>query len=105
MAGSLIDLRGFYQSPEWMRVRRRVLVRDNYCCVLCKMSVRAKKQSRVDHIVPLKKDYSRRFDMTNLRTLCPACDNARHRGKSYKEAEHGVSTSGFPLDPDHPWNK
>lgn len=105
MARGLIDLRGFYQSPEWLKTRRLVLNRDRYRCVMCGASVAAKGQPRVDHIVPLKQDYDRRFDLTNLRTLCPTCDNARHRGKSFKEAEHGVSASGFPLDPNHPWNK
>src|SRR6202042_2098208 len=29
------ESRAIYKTPEWERVKRRVLVRDAYCCYLC----------------------------------------------------------------------
>jgi 5-methylcytosine-specific restriction endonuclease McrA len=79
-------------GQEWYRVRARVLRRDGYRCVVCGADVTGKHRARVDHIVPVKVDPARIYDLTNLRTLCPRCDAARHaeKGGGAEKPETGL---------------
>jgi 5-methylcytosine-specific restriction endonuclease McrA len=76
-----------YNTPEWKRLRKQILLRDNYTCVNCGCHVHGKGRSRVDHIIPLKKRPDLAFEPSNLRTLCPKCDNLRHYGKFPNQKE------------------
>jgi len=51
----------------WEEVRRKVLERDNYTCVIC-----GKPAEEVDHIVPVSLGGAL-FDMDNLQSLCKEC--------------------------------
>jgi 5-methylcytosine-specific restriction endonuclease McrA len=86
-------------------VRRRIVARDNYRCVVCKSFVGAVGAARVDHILSLKQAPSRALDPTNLRTLCAQCDNrAREHGTTRTERfVYGSDQRGLPLDPRHGW--
>ena len=80
----------FYSSKPWLKVRAKVLKRDNYACVLCTASVYGKGMARVDHY-----PHSRRqrpdeaLNTDNLRTLCARCDNLQSiaRGQRFGYAE------------------
>lgn len=88
----------FYQSREWQEARARTLARDNYCCTSCTRSVREKGQARVDHIEPLKERWDLRVTLSNLRTLCASCDNARHAEKGAGgESAVTIGPDGFPV--------
>jgi 5-methylcytosine-specific restriction protein A len=54
----------------------------------------------VDHIKQLR-DGGERFDWSNLRSACDACHKQRHG----KQKRYGFDVDGYPLDPEHPWNK
>lgn len=88
----------FYSSREWKDMRYRALARDGYCCTNCGVSVRGKGQSRVDHIKPKKTHPELALVLTNLRTLCAACDNARHaeKGSGGIEAVE-IGLDGYPV--------
>ena len=69
--------RSIYDSAEWRRVRRFVLIRDQYICTSC-----GREASTVDHIGGI--DYSDPYNPDRLRALCGFCsgkiDGARaHR--------------------------
>ncbi len=66
---------GFYKTDEWRAVRAMALARDGYQCVMCKMKGIKKKADMVHHIIPIKKDWSKRLDLNNLMSLCDACHN------------------------------
>lgn len=75
-----------HHSAAWQAVRRRVLERDDYSCVLCHRRTRLE----CDHIVPLADGGS--DDMCNLRTLCRWChmkqtgaDNKVHQVRGQDE--------------------
>lgn len=72
----------FYHSSEWQAVRQQVLERDHYICQVCKRAGRITPATTVHHIVPLRMDYSRRLDLSNLETICKACHNAEHRERT-----------------------
>lgn len=65
----------FYKTTEWKIARDIALARDNYQCVLCKRKGIKKKADMVHHIIPVKKDWSKRLDINNLMSLCDGCHN------------------------------
>lgn len=88
-----------YGSVRWKKLRRRVLVESGFRCSECYASVSGKGQSRVDHIVPVKVDPSKAWDISNLRVLCVSCDNKRHSEKGYGVNEHytEIQPNGEPV--------
>lgn len=70
-------LAAFYDSWEWKRVRYDYLRTTDRRCMCCG----SPKWLHVDHIVPVRKDWSRRLDPTNLQVLCEECN----RGKASRD--------------------
>lgn len=68
----------FYHSDEWQRVRQVVLGRDMYLCQWCFKQGVIRPADIVHHIIETKKDWSRRFDLSNLVSLCHECHNKEH---------------------------
>lgn len=88
----------FYRSSAWWKVRQKVMQRDRFTCTNCGADVRGKGEGRVDHILPRKDRPDLALDEGNLRTLCVACDNARHHWDraAKKKAPVPVPLSGLP---------
>jgi 5-methylcytosine-specific restriction endonuclease McrA len=91
---------GIYYTKQWLIMRRRILKRDGYRCVVCGTSLAGKKKSRVDHIVPVKDCPALAFEPTNLRSLCPSCDNKRHHEKTKAVPRKQVNLQGVPVGSD-----
>ena len=60
---------------SWKELRRKVLERDNYTCVIC-----GKPAEEVDHIAPVSMGGAM-FDMNNLQSLCKQC----HKEKTIED--------------------
>ena len=60
---------------SWKELRRKVLERDNYTCVIC-----GKPAEEIDHIVPISMGGAM-FDMNNLQSLCKQC----HKEKTIED--------------------
>ncbi len=93
----------FYVSKRWRATRAKVLARDNHTCVSCGANVRPKGMARVDHILPRRKFPDQAYHLPNLRTLCVACDNARHhadRALHGRKGEVEIGPDGFPVGSD-----
>ncbi|WP_031405286.1 HNH endonuclease [Geobacillus vulcani] len=69
--------REFYHSKEWQRVRQVALVRDNYLCQHCLRNNRITSAEVVDHVIPIRVDWSLRLSLGNLQSLCNACHNKK----------------------------
>lgn len=69
--------KSFYNSRDWKRVRKAVLVRDNYLCQYCLRDKKISKADVVDHVIPLLIDWSLRLDESNLNCLCHTCHNSK----------------------------
>lgn len=69
--------REFYHSKEWQRVRQVALMRDNYLCQHCLVKQRITPADIVDHVVPIRVDWSLRLSLDNLQSLCHACHNRK----------------------------
>lgn len=65
--------KSFYDSVEWRKVRQVVLIRDNYLCQDCLDNNKITPYDVVDHIIPIRVDWSLRLELTNLRPLCYSC--------------------------------
>ena len=69
----------YYGSQEWKRLRAVVLRRDHFQCTSrdCDTPDRgAGGRLVIDHIVERRRGGP--DEPSNLRTLCPTCDNRRH---------------------------
>ncbi|CEP50284.1 HNH endonuclease domain protein [[Clostridium] sordellii] len=82
----------FYGSKEWKLVKDSVKLRDKGLCMLCDSKGDDMYVDEVHHIVELKEDWSRRFDMNNLICLCKRCHfyvhmKYRKDSKSKKEMQ------------------
>lgn len=88
----------FYNSKEWKALRAKRLARDGYCCTNCGAYVKAKGMNRVDHIVQRKVAPHLSLELSNVRTLCVPCDNARHSEKGARGEERvEIGLDGYPV--------
>jgi 5-methylcytosine-specific restriction endonuclease McrA len=86
-----------YNTQRWKTTRNLKLRLAHFRCQSCGRSVAGPGNSRVDHIKPVKEAPELAFDPTNLRVLCPACDNARHSEKGGNQQEkREIGLDGFP---------
>lgn len=67
----------FYHSAAWKRARDLIRIRDNGLCVQCMSEHRITVGTIVDHIIPIKQDWNKRLDESNLQLLCHACHNKK----------------------------
>lgn len=69
----------FYKSKEWIKGRQLAIVRDHALCRDCLDKDVITPYNTVHHIVPIKKDWSKRLDIDNLICLCESCHQKRHK--------------------------
>ncbi|MCQ6531095.1 HNH endonuclease [Bacillus mycoides] len=69
--------------------------RDHGLCVQCRSNDIIKIGDVVDHTIPIRVDWSKRLEPTNLQTLCHACHNKKTKEdekKNKKSFERKRST-------------
>lgn len=99
------DYARWYTKPRWRKLRATMLAQYPKCRQCGRPS------SEVDHIIAHKGHYGLFYGKDNLQTLCKSC----HSRKTAKECGFAKELSdkqlsqcddaGFPVDPDHPWNR
>lgn len=67
----------FYKTVAWQKVRQQALIRDHGLCVICKHGKKITVADMVDHIVPIRVDWSLRLDLKNLQSLCDSCHKSK----------------------------
>lgn len=67
----------FYHSKEWKSLAQLARQRDNNLCIMCYANKIIRKADVVDHIVPVKVDWSLRLSLDNLQCLCHAHHNSK----------------------------
>lgn len=68
----------FYQQKKWRDLREQVFLEANGLCEECLKKGIITEGREIHHIVPIEKDWSKRFDRNNLICLCPSCHNFAH---------------------------
>ena len=90
----------FYNTPQWIAIRKFVRKRDKGICQRCGLQGR-----HVDHIIPRRKAPHLALDPGNLQLLCVNCHNSVKQLEESRGREvPGADASGMPLSPNHPWN-
>ena len=75
------DRKKIYNSNEWLDIREVALLRDNLLCQECLRKGIYTEAKIVHHIVELKDDVTKAYDLDNLESVCVACHNKEHKGK------------------------
>jgi 5-methylcytosine-specific restriction endonuclease McrA len=78
--------RRFYNSWAWKKLRFAVLRERGRKCECCNATAVDGAPIVVDHVVAIKKDWSRRLDKTNLQVLSDCCN----RGKCQLQTDFRV---------------
>ncbi|SQC57668.1 HNH endonuclease [Listeria newyorkensis] len=76
------EIDAIYKTSRWAKTRKTVLARDYYLCQECKRRGIIKQGNTVHHIIELREDTSKAFDLNNLETVCLACHNMEHPEKA-----------------------
>lgn len=71
---SELELKAFYKSREWKRLRYAALARHGRRCLCCGASPTNGTRIVVDHIKPVRTHPHLRFRLDNLQVLCDACN-------------------------------
>ena len=69
----------FYKSKEWKALRQRVKARANGLCELCLKEGRISYYKDIHHIIPIKEDWNKRLDISNLICVCRDCHKKLHK--------------------------
>jgi len=89
----------FYQSKEWVRLRKRKLRQAPYCEVIgCRALA-----NTVDHIRTVKAAPHLRLEIGNLNSLCAFHHWQLTLGYDRGSLKGACDDDGMPLDPSHPW--
>ncbi|MGK8177064.1 HNH endonuclease signature motif containing protein [Aeromonas dhakensis] len=79
-----------YWTRKWRAISKQHR-QKNPLCLHCKQKGIYSPAFIVDHLIEIEDDWSRRFDKTNLQSLCLAC----HNTKTEKEQKKRKSTGAY----------
>lgn len=93
-----------YNTKAWHRLRWHQL-QNHPLCVMCESQGNTAAATIVDHIDAHRGDEIKFFDPTNLQSLCKRCHDSVKQQLEKSGVLRGCSTAGWPLDPNHHWNR
>ena len=93
----------WYNTKPWDR-RRKQQLKSQPLCVMCLREKRITPATIADHIVPHKGDYNL-FVLGPLQSLCKQCHDQTKHVQELKGFSGKCDETGWPIDPNHPWNK
>ena len=76
------DRKKIYNSIKWKQVRELALLRDNLLCIPCLKKGIYSKADEVHHIIELKDDVTKAYDLDNLESICHKHHMEHHKGKA-----------------------
>ena len=100
-------------GTAWRKTAASILRRDNYVCQCsgCKAADRLTPANEVDHIISKAKWQETHGnlvgvdDATNLQAINHDCHTLKTMLEKGVQPRRGFSETGWPLDPNHPWNR
>lgn len=66
----------FYHSIEWKKTKALALSVNYGLCQHCLKNKKIKTAEMVHHIIPIKEDWNKRLELSNLIALCNQCHNS-----------------------------
>jgi 5-methylcytosine-specific restriction protein A len=97
MAWSKVSRHKRGYGSEWEKIRKVILIRDNYLCAICIKEGRVTTANQVDHIVSKAKGGKDNY--SNLQSLCEAHHTQKtieETGKTFKPKQR-IGLDGFPI--------
>lgn len=79
-------IQSFYNSTRWRRLSKQVKLRDDYMCQECLRNGSYTTADVTDHIIEVKDDWERRWDVSNMESLCHECHNRKTLAESKRRA-------------------
>jgi len=67
----------FYQSAEWLTLRKKVIAEQGRICAICKEYIKDEVDITVDHIRPRSKSPYLALSQDNLQILCRKCNSGK----------------------------
>ena len=89
---------------RWRKLRDAVLATHPLCSFCSRFGLTVAAEV-VDHIDPHRGDPAKFWDRGNLQTLCSSCHNSQKQRMEKGGPMLGCDVSGWPVDPNHAWNK
>lgn len=86
------EYQAIYRDHRWKIVRKQALLRANGLCEKCMSNGKISYVEDVHHIVPIKANILKAFDITNLICLCRKCHIDAH-----KDLNNTKSTPSYRL--------
>ncbi|WP_440863908.1 HNH endonuclease [Staphylococcus shinii] len=71
------EVRQTYNTSRWKTIRKQTLIRDMHNCLYCLHNGIYTRATVVDHYIPVRDAYERRYDATNLISSCSACNTRK----------------------------
>ena len=94
-----------YSRKAWKQLRLDHLAKEPLC-VYCQREGKITPATVVDHIKAHKGDLNLFYDPNNLQSLCKVHhDSSKQKAGTKNVNEIGCDINGFPLDPEHPFNR
>lgn len=72
----------FYKSANWKKTRDIKITRDPLC-ESCLRNGHVKQAEIIHHLKEVRDDWSKRFEIDNLESVCRSCHNQLHGSKKY----------------------
>ena len=66
-----------YNSKRWNDIRKVILQKNDYVCGYCLYKNKYTRATCVDHFIPIRDDYEKRFDTENLIPSCDSCNTVK----------------------------
>ena len=94
-----------YSKKAWKQLRLDHLAKEPLC-VYCQQEGRLTPATVVDHIKAHNGDLGLFYSRGNLQSLCKLHhDSSKQKAESNKVNDIGCDENGFPLDPEHHFNR
>lgn len=91
-------------NSRWRKARESYL-KSHPLCVMCEEQNKIVVATVVNHIIPHKGDQSLFWDKSNWQAVCKLHHDSTIQRQEKQNIIVGCDESGFPLNPDHHWNK
>jgi 5-methylcytosine-specific restriction protein A len=93
----------FYCRKAWLTLREDQL-REEPLCRMCLQDKRLVPATIVDHVVPHRGDPNL-FFLGELQSLCELHHKSHKRRLELQGYSTQVGADGYPIDPQHPFNR
>lgn len=68
----------FYKGSRWRNFRKTVFIEKGVYCTECLKESRYTVADTIHHVIEVRTDFEKRYDMNNVTPVCNSCHNKIH---------------------------